>query len=160
MFLDDEIEVLRPDLPRGRFRSVLFDFDGTLSLIREGWPQIMIPMMVEELRRTGTAEAILAQAPDFTDAWVEVILSLDKANPDLVARIRALPEVIKVLFAEPQEATTTNSERDRRSHADRPAGELFREYYKSRKNVDPEPQLMALFERLYQEAATASETGD
>jgi phosphoglycolate phosphatase-like HAD superfamily hydrolase len=56
MFLSDEIEVIHPDLPRGRFRSVLFDFDGTLSLIREGWPQVMIPMMVEELRRTGTAE--------------------------------------------------------------------------------------------------------
>src|SRR5436309_10574953 len=53
---DDAIEVLRPDLPRGRFRSVLFDFDGTLSLIREGWPQVMIPMMVQALRATGTAE--------------------------------------------------------------------------------------------------------
>src|SRR6516165_4439763 len=56
MVLDGEIEVLRPDLPRGRFRSVLFDFDGTLSLIREGWPRVMIPMMVEVLRQTGTAE--------------------------------------------------------------------------------------------------------
>jgi phosphoglycolate phosphatase-like HAD superfamily hydrolase len=55
--LDDEIEVLHPDVPRGRFRSVLFDFDGTLSLIREGWPQVMIPMMVEVLRQTGTAES-------------------------------------------------------------------------------------------------------
>jgi phosphoglycolate phosphatase-like HAD superfamily hydrolase len=53
---DKEIEVVHPDLPRGRFRSVLFDFDGTLSLIREGWPQVMIPMMVEVLRQTGTAE--------------------------------------------------------------------------------------------------------
>lgn len=57
MFLDDEIEVLRPDLRRGRFRSVLFDFDGTLSLIREGWPQVMIPMMTAALRETGTSEA-------------------------------------------------------------------------------------------------------
>jgi len=62
--LDDEIEILNPDLPRGRFRSVLFDFDGTLSLIREGWPQVMIPMMVEILRETGTSEtnAELTQA--------------------------------------------------------------------------------------------------
>src|ERR1700722_1722369 len=62
MLLDDEIEVLRPDLPRGRFRSVLFDFDGTLSLIREGWPQVMIPMMVDVLRATRTpeTEAVLA----------------------------------------------------------------------------------------------------
>ena len=54
--LDPEIEILRPDLPRGRFRSVLFDFDGTLSLIREGWPQVMIPMMTAILRDTATAE--------------------------------------------------------------------------------------------------------
>src|SRR5436190_4111459 len=51
------VEVLRPDLPRGGFRSVLFDFDGTLSLIREGWPQVMIPMMVDVLQRTGTLES-------------------------------------------------------------------------------------------------------
>jgi phosphoglycolate phosphatase len=56
MFLDEEIEVLRPDLRRGRFRSALFDFDGTLSLIREGWPQIMIPMMTAVLRETSTTE--------------------------------------------------------------------------------------------------------
>ncbi len=56
MFLGDDIEVLRPELPRGRFRSVLFDFDGTLSLIREGWPQVMIPMMIAVLRETGTPE--------------------------------------------------------------------------------------------------------
>jgi phosphoglycolate phosphatase-like HAD superfamily hydrolase len=57
MFLEPEIEILRPDLPRGHFRSALFDFDGTLSLIREGWPQVMIPMMASELRATGTSES-------------------------------------------------------------------------------------------------------
>ena len=51
-----EIEVLHADMPRGRFRSALFDFDGTLSLIREGWPQVMVPMMVEVLLQTGTGE--------------------------------------------------------------------------------------------------------
>jgi phosphoglycolate phosphatase len=68
MFLDDEIEILRPDLPRGGFRFVLFDFDGTLSLIREGWPQVMIPMMVAVLRETGTAESeeeLTAAVEDF-----------------------------------------------------------------------------------------------
>src|SRR3989440_6351113 len=56
MGLDGEIEIVNPNLPRGRFRSVLFDFDGTLSLLREGWPQVMIPMMVEVLQETGTEE--------------------------------------------------------------------------------------------------------
>ncbi len=50
------IEVVRRDWTPGQFRSVLFDFDGTLSLIREGWPEVMIPMMVEILRATGTRE--------------------------------------------------------------------------------------------------------
>ncbi len=35
---------------------MLFDFDGTLSLIREGWPDVMIPMMVRTLLETGTNE--------------------------------------------------------------------------------------------------------
>jgi phosphoglycolate phosphatase len=55
--MTEEIEILNPDLPRGKFRSTLFDFDGTLSLIREGWPQVMIPMMVDVLRQTGTKES-------------------------------------------------------------------------------------------------------
>jgi phosphoglycolate phosphatase len=54
---NDEIEILHPDLARGKFRSALFDFDGTLSLIREGWPGVMIPMMVDVLRQTGTRES-------------------------------------------------------------------------------------------------------
>jgi len=37
-------------------QHVVFDFDGTLSLIREGWPEVMVPMMVEYLQETGTAE--------------------------------------------------------------------------------------------------------
>ena len=51
-----DIEILRHDIPKGRIRSVVFDFDGTLSLIREGWPLVMIPMMVDFLRATGTPE--------------------------------------------------------------------------------------------------------
>jgi phosphoglycolate phosphatase-like HAD superfamily hydrolase len=52
-----EIEIVNPDTERGRFRSVLFDFDGTLSLIREGWPDVMIPMMVEILATLPTEES-------------------------------------------------------------------------------------------------------
>ncbi len=34
---------------RPQISHVLFDFDGTLSLIREGWPEVMVPMFVEML---------------------------------------------------------------------------------------------------------------
>jgi phosphoglycolate phosphatase-like HAD superfamily hydrolase len=50
------IEIIRPPDARKPPRHVLFDFDGTLSLIREGWMDVMVPMMVEILAATGTDE--------------------------------------------------------------------------------------------------------
>ncbi len=35
--------------PRPNISHVLFDFDGTLSLIRQGWPEVMVPMFMEML---------------------------------------------------------------------------------------------------------------
>jgi phosphoglycolate phosphatase len=35
--------------PRPGISHVLLDFDGTLSLIRQGWPEVMMPMFVEML---------------------------------------------------------------------------------------------------------------
>ena len=43
------IEVVNPQAPRGSFRFAVFDFDGTISLIREGWQEIMIPYFTDEL---------------------------------------------------------------------------------------------------------------
>lgn len=51
------IEIIRDDVPRGRIRFALFDFDGTISVIREGWQGVMIPFMVEELMATPRAES-------------------------------------------------------------------------------------------------------
>lgn len=52
------IEIIHDDIERGHIRFALFDFDGTLSLIREGWQQVMVPMMVEVLQReTSTDES-------------------------------------------------------------------------------------------------------
>ncbi len=35
--------------PRPQISHVLFDFDGTLSLIRQGWPEVMVPLFAELL---------------------------------------------------------------------------------------------------------------
>jgi phosphoglycolate phosphatase len=55
------IECLQPDVTAKRARVVLFDFDGTISLIRSGWVDVMVPMMVEILAdlKTGESEAEL-----------------------------------------------------------------------------------------------------
>jgi len=40
--------ILQPSFaPRPGISHVLFDFDGTLSLIRQGWPDVMVPMFAE-----------------------------------------------------------------------------------------------------------------
>lgn len=51
------IEVIRPDIRYGEIQYALFDFDGTISLIREGWQGIMIPMMVQILLQTPEHES-------------------------------------------------------------------------------------------------------
>jgi len=51
-----QIEIMRA-VTAGNVRAVLFDFDGTLSLIRSGWVDVMVPMMVEWLMALGTGEA-------------------------------------------------------------------------------------------------------
>ena len=43
------VEYPRGIRSRSRIKHVLFDFDGTLSLIRQGWPDVMVPMFVEML---------------------------------------------------------------------------------------------------------------
>jgi phosphoglycolate phosphatase-like HAD superfamily hydrolase len=53
---DTGIEIIRPPAPGRPPQHVLFDFDGTLSLIREGWPDVMVPMMVEILVAAGAEE--------------------------------------------------------------------------------------------------------
>ncbi len=50
------LEIARTDRPRGPFRAIVFDFDGTLSLLRANWQGLMIPRMVEVLIATGTGE--------------------------------------------------------------------------------------------------------
>jgi len=53
--------------PRPHIRHVVFDFDGTLSLIRQGWPEVMVPMFVEMLPRR----------PDETDEAISRLMFED-----------------------------------------------------------------------------------
>jgi phosphoglycolate phosphatase-like HAD superfamily hydrolase len=45
----DYLRIVDPAAPArlGRIRHVLFDFDGTISVLREGWERVMAPLMVE-----------------------------------------------------------------------------------------------------------------
>lgn len=62
-------EIIKPYTGRG-FKCALFDFDGTISLIREGWQQVMVPYFCEVISALGTGEsteAIKAEVTEFVD---------------------------------------------------------------------------------------------
>jgi phosphoglycolate phosphatase len=51
------IEIVRSDPSAAKPKVVIFDFDGTLSLIRSGWMDVMMPMCVERLAALNTGES-------------------------------------------------------------------------------------------------------
>jgi phosphoglycolate phosphatase len=62
------IEKIRADANACQARVVLFDFDGTLSLIRSGWMDVMVPMMVEilgDLKSGETEQQLRAVVEEF-----------------------------------------------------------------------------------------------
>jgi len=70
MALQSQVEILRPGFASGTARHCLFDFDGTLSLLREGWQEVMAPMMVDILMQTPkheSREALAVLVRDYVD---------------------------------------------------------------------------------------------
>ena len=62
------VEIISRGVSAGHTRVALFDFDGTLSLIRAGWVDVMVPMMIELLgeQKTGeTEEQLRAVVEEF-----------------------------------------------------------------------------------------------
>jgi phosphoglycolate phosphatase-like HAD superfamily hydrolase len=59
------LKILHPEVQArlGKIRHALFDFDGTLSVLREGWETVMVPVMIE---------AICGQSPVTAEIEFEV----------------------------------------------------------------------------------------
>ena len=59
------------NIQTGKIQHVVFDFDGTISLIRDGWQNVMVPMMVEFLQTetdtTETHEQLESVVVEFVD---------------------------------------------------------------------------------------------
>lgn len=50
-----EVELINERLPRLAIRHAIFDHDGTISTLREGWERIMEPMMIKAILGNGHA---------------------------------------------------------------------------------------------------------
>ena len=71
VFLDNTAIEIHREVQRGSIRHVVFDFDGTISLIRDGWQNVMVPLMIEclqtETNTTETQEELEALVVEFVD---------------------------------------------------------------------------------------------
>ena len=67
--MQNPIEYVNPGANALRARVAIFDFDGTLSIVRAGWEDVMIPMMVEALLETKSGESE-AQLGEIVTAYV------------------------------------------------------------------------------------------
>jgi rfaE bifunctional protein kinase chain/domain len=47
--LNTEIELCEESIPFGRIRHAVFDNDGTISTLRQGWDQVMAPVMIKAI---------------------------------------------------------------------------------------------------------------
>jgi phosphoglycolate phosphatase len=89
----------------------LFDFDGTLSLIRTGWQQIMIPMMTEILLELGSGES-----PEQIRTVVEESV-WRLTGRETIFQMDALAEQIRERGGQPLTALEYKTEYLRRLHA-------------------------------------------
>jgi len=79
---------------RGRIKHALFDFDGTVSLLREGWQAIMAPVMTEMIcGDTTPTQAILDEVNRVIDetTGIQTIFQM-QVLVDLVRKHGLVPE--------------------------------------------------------------------
>jgi phosphoglycolate phosphatase-like HAD superfamily hydrolase len=91
------VENIRPGVSARNARVVLFDFDGTLSLIRSGWMNVMVPMMVEilaDLKTGETEDQLRAVVEDFV--W-------RLTGKETIYQMMAFADAIKARGGEPLE---------------------------------------------------------
>src|ERR1700692_4479320 len=91
------IENIRPGVSARNARVVIFDFDGTLSLIRSGWMNVMVPMMVEilaDLKTGQTEEQRRAVVEDFV---------CRRRGKETIYQMSALAEAIEARGGKPLE---------------------------------------------------------
>ena len=82
---------IKKHLDHPKFKTALFDFDGTVSLIRSGWQDIMIPYFIEVLSEVATDESeeeITALVRNFVDTLTgkQTIFQCMRLDEEVVKR--------------------------------------------------------------------------
>ncbi len=95
---DSEIEIVRRPSKKGCLRFALFDHDGTVSTLRQGWEDIMHPMMMEAITGNSVPDQALykkidGRVNDFikNTTGLMTIIQMDGLEK-LVREFRLVPE--------------------------------------------------------------------
>jgi rfaE bifunctional protein kinase chain/domain len=98
---DTEIELCEESIPLGRVRHAVFDNDGTISTLRQGWDQVMAPVMIR---------AVLGDRYESADQGLyrkveqRVLDYIDKSTGiQTIAQMQALVEMVREFGIVPPE---------------------------------------------------------
>ncbi|HMF75473.1 MAG TPA: HAD family hydrolase [Bryobacteraceae bacterium] len=94
------VEIIRSGATAARAKVVIFDFDGTLSVIRSGWMDIMLPLCVEHLMALNSGEP----AERLREVSEELIWSL--TGKETIYQMMALAAAVRVRGGQPLEPLT------------------------------------------------------
>jgi phosphoglycolate phosphatase-like HAD superfamily hydrolase len=101
------VEWVRPLAPRPGISLVVFDFDGTLSWLRHGWPRIMLELFRQRFPRREE------EAPEMIDELLEdAIISLN--GKPTIFQMRRFAELVAQRGTAPPDAETLRAEYQRR----------------------------------------------
>ena len=78
--IGQDIRIYNQKLELGNIKYAIFDFDGTISILREGWERIMEPVMIESIcGNTKPTPDILATVKNFIDetTGIQTILQME-----------------------------------------------------------------------------------
>jgi phosphoglycolate phosphatase-like HAD superfamily hydrolase len=92
------LEVIRPYPVPVNLHVAIFDFDGTLSLIRSGWVEIMLTLFLSELKPLETGES----DEDLRVRFKDVILQL--TGKETLYQMQALVDAVVERGGRPQSA--------------------------------------------------------
>lgn len=102
------MEIIHHERLRGTIRHALFDFDGTISLLRQGWQQVMVPLMVEVLLQTPECEP-----EDELERYVQELVKVTTGKQTIFQMMQLADEVRK-RGGQPQPASAYKREYLRR----------------------------------------------
>ena len=91
------IEIVNKNASAARTRVVMFDFDGTISLVRSGWMDVMVPMCLEGLKATKTSET----GAELTSVVEEFVWRL--TGKETIYQMMALADAIRQRGGKPAE---------------------------------------------------------